>query len=89
VFLLSFRGIYDRYWGNEVFGETPAQEMAVVKAVGVDNPPRNIAVLDEALGGLGGLYPLLNTRALAGCATSGKQAVMLDIEVKLYFLRER
>jgi hypothetical protein len=46
--------------------------MAIVKAVGVNNPPRNVTVLDETLGGLGGLYPLLDMRALAGCTTSSE-----------------
>ena len=66
-----------------------AQEVAIVEAVGVDNPPGDIVMLDEALSGLGGLNSLLHARTLAGWATPSKRAVVLDIEVKFNILDSR
>ena len=60
--------------------------MAVVKAVSVDYPPRDIAVLDEALGGLRGPYSFLYARTLAGRSAPSEQAVVLDVEVKFNIL---
>ena len=54
-----------------------------MEAVGVDDPPGNIAVLDEALCCLGGYNSFLHTRAFASWAAPGKRAVMLDVKVKL------
>jgi hypothetical protein len=72
VFLLSFCGIYNRNRSEEFLGETTAQEMSVMEVVGVDDPPGNIAMLDEGLSSIRGLNPFLNMRTLASWATSGE-----------------
>ena len=57
-----------------------------MEAVGVDNPPGDVTVLDETFGGIGGLDSLLHARALAGWGAPSKRAVMLDVEVKFNIL---
>ena len=37
-----------------------------METVGVDDPPGDITMLDETLGGLRGLYSFLHTRTFAG-----------------------
>ena len=60
-----------------------------METVGIDDPLRDILMLDEALGCLGGFDSLLYTRTLAGRATPSKQTVVLDIEVKLDVLGQK
>jgi hypothetical protein len=60
--------------------------MAVVEAVGINNPPGDVAVLDETFGGIGGLDSLLHARTLAGWGAPSKRAVMLDVEVEFNIL---
>ena len=73
MFLLAFCVIYDGDWDDEVLREATTQEVAVVEAVGVDNPPGVVAaMLDETLSSLSGLNPLLHTRALTSQATSSE-----------------
>ena len=57
-----------------------------METVGVDNPPGDVTMLDEALGGLGGLDSLLHARTLSSWAAPGKLAVVLDVEVKFNIL---
>ena len=89
MFLLAFHGVCDGDWNDNVLREATVQEVAIVEAVGVDNPPGDVAMLDEALSGLGGLNLLLHMRALASWAAPSKRAVVLDIEVKFNILDSR
>ena len=89
VFLLAFHRVCDGDWNNDVLREATAQEMAIVETVGVDNPPGDVAMLDEALSGLGGLNLLLHAGTPAGWAAPSKRAVVLDIEVKFNILDSR
>ena len=57
-----------------------------MEAVNIDDPPGDIAMLDEALGFLGGLDSLLHSRAAAGWAAPCKGAVVLSVEVKFNIL---
>jgi len=66
VFLHAFSGVYNGDWHEKVLRESTAQEVSVVEAVSVDNPPGDITVFDETLGGIGGLDPLLHTRTPTG-----------------------
>ena len=56
---------------------------------GIDDPPGDISMLDEALGCLGGFNSLLYTRALASRATPSERTVVLDVEVKLDVLGQK
>ena len=60
-----------------------------METVGIDDPPGDISMLDEALGCLGGFDSLLYTRMLAGRATPSERTVVLDIEVKLDVLGQK
>ncbi len=57
-----------------------------MEAVGVDDPPGDVTVFNEGLGGLGGHNSLLHARAFAGWAAPSEQAVVLDVEVKFDIL---
>ena len=57
-----------------------------MKTVGVDNPLRDVAMLDEDFDGFGGLDSLLYARTLTSWGTSSEWAVVLDIEVKFNIL---
>jgi len=48
VFLLTFCRINNRDWSKEVLRESTAQEVAIVEAMSVDDPPRDIAMLNES-----------------------------------------
>ena len=88
VFLLAFGRIYDGDWDNKLLRETTTQEVTIVETVHVDDPLGSFVavMLDETLGGLGGLDSLLHTRALTSWAASSKQAVMLHIKIKFNIL---
>ena len=88
VLLLVFCRVYDGIWDNKVLREATTQEVAVVKTMGVDDPPGGFvtAMLDETLGGLSGFDSLLHTRAFTGWAAFSEQAVMLHVEVKFDIL---
>ena len=60
-----------------------------METVGIDDPPGDILMLDEALGCLGGFNSLLYTRALASRATPSERTVVLDVEVKLDVLGQK
>jgi hypothetical protein len=60
--------------------------MAVMETVSVDNPPGDIAMLDEALGGFERFDSFLHTRTLAGWGAPGEGAVVLNIEIKFNIL---
>lgn len=86
MFLLTLRGFNNRNCCKEFFREATAQEMAIVEAVSVYDPPGDIAMFDEALGSIGALDSFLNARTLASRATSGERAVMLNIKIKFNVL---
>jgi hypothetical protein len=62
--------------------------VTVVEAVGVDDPPGDVTMFDEAVGDLGRLKSFLHARALASWTTPSKHAIVLDVEVKLNVLED-
>lgn len=86
VFLLTFCGVYNWNWNNEISWEAATQEVTIMETVGIDNPPGDITMFDEALGGLRGLNSFLHARTFAGRAALSEQTIVLDVEVKVNIL---
>ena len=60
-----------------------------MKAMSVDDPPGDVAMLDETISGIRRLDSFLYTRTLPGWGALSGWAVVLDIEVKFNILDNR